>query len=210
MNTRYLLVLLAATCAAPTGAAAQGATAGPARSEAPVRFGVADRFSVELAAEANVPTHDLGPSDLGTGVGLELVAGYRFMPHLSAYAGWGWRRFEADGFLAGSDVDAEETGYTFGLRFAHPLGSTPLGYFVEAGGLYDHVEFEERGDVVMDTGHGLGWQVGAGLVVPLGSRWLLVPGVRYHSLSRDLSVAGERVDLQLSYVTARAGIARTF
>jgi hypothetical protein len=168
-----------------------------------------DRFSVELDADAAFATQDLGAADLGAGFGFEATVAYRFLPHLSAYAGWGWHHFTADGFLPGIDVDAEETGYTFGLEFAHPLGRSPLGYFVQAGGLYDHIELES-GDDAMDTGHGLGWQLGAGLVAPLGSKWRLTPGVHYRSLSRDLEIGDVSTDLDLTYLTVRVGLARTF
>jgi hypothetical protein len=168
-----------------------------------------DRLSVEIGGDAHFATQDLGAANLGTGFGFEATVGYRFMPHLSAYAGWGWHHFTADGFLAGVDMDAEETGYTFGLTFAHPLGASPLGYFVQAGGIYDHIEFEGE-DHAMDTGHGLGWQFGAGVVAPLGAKWQLMPGVRYRSLSRDLEVGDVTADLDLTYVTVRVGLVRTF
>jgi hypothetical protein len=173
-----------------------------------------DRFSVEIGGDAAFATQDLGTADLGTGFGFEATVAYRFLPHLSAYAGWGWHHFTADGFLAGVDMDAEETGYTFGLTFAHPLGASPLGYFVQAGGVYDHIEFEGEGfegeDHTMDTGHGLGWQLGAGVVAPLGAKWQLMPGVRYRSLSRDLEIGDVTADLDLTYVTVRVGLVRTF
>lgn len=168
-----------------------------------------DRFSVEIGGDAAFATQNLGAADLGMGFGFEAAVAYRFMPHLSAYAGWGWHHFTAEGFLAGVDMDAEETGYTFGLEFAHPLGASPLGYFVQAGGLYDHIEFE-GGDHAMDTGHGLGWQLGAGLVAPLGAKWRLMPGVRYRSLSRDLEIGNVTTDLDLTYLTVRVGLSRTF
>lgn len=170
-----------------------------------------DRFSVELGGGAAFATQDMGAADLGTGFGFEATAGYRFMPHLAAYAGWGWHHFAADGFVVGSDMDAEETGYTFGLQFAHPIGTAPLGYFVQAGGIYNHIEFENGdGDLMADTGHGLGWQLGAGLVVPLASKWSLTPGVRYRSLSREVEVGNVSVEADLAYVTVHVGLARTF
>lgn len=169
------------------------------------------RFGLELGAGAAFATQELGSADLGTGLGFEATVSFRFMPHLSAYAGWGWHRFPADGFTPGADMDAEETGYTFGLLFAHPVGTSPLGYFVQAGGVYDHIEFENAdGDITMDTGHGLGWQLGAGLVVPVGASWQLMPGVRYRSLSRDLDVEGVATELDLQYVSVRVGVLRTF
>ena len=185
------LLLLLAVCA----------TALPARAQ----------FGVELSGAGDVALQDLGPSDLGTGLGFGATLTYRFMPHLSAYAGWGWNHFSADGAPAGSDGNAEETGYTFGLQFAHPIGTAPVGYYVAAGGVYDHIEFEDAdGDLVGDTGHGLGWQVGAGLVVPLSSRVSLTPGLRYRSLSRELEVGGAMTDMDLRYVSGRVGVAASF
>lgn len=170
-----------------------------------------DRFSVELGGDASFATEDLGAADLGAGFGFEAKVAYRFMPHLSAYAGWGWHHFNADGFLAGMDMDAEEMGYVFGLQFAHPIGASHLGYFVQASGVYDRIEFEDAdSDLAMDTGHGLGWQLGVGLVAPLASQWQLMPGVQYRSLSRDLDVGGATTDLDLRYVTFRVGVSRTF
>lgn len=169
-----------------------------------------DVFSIELGGGADFATQDLGPSELDTGLGLEMMFGYRFLPHLSAYAGWGWNHFRADNFFTGADADAEETGYTAGLLFAHPLGSASLGYYVRAGAVYNHIEFENGDDLVADSGHGFGWQAGAGFVVPVGRQWNLLPGVRYRALSREVEVDGRSVDVDLSYVAARVGIMRTF
>lgn len=170
-----------------------------------------DRFSIELDADAAFATQDLGTAELGAGFGFEVDLSYRLTPHLWAYAGWGWHHFEADGLLVGMDTDAEETGYTFGLRFAHPLGTSPLGYYVQAGGIYDHIEFEDAdSDLAMDTEHGLGWELGVGLVAPLTSKWRLTPGVQYRSLSRDLDIGNVSTDLDLRYVTIRVGFSRTF
>lgn len=180
-----------------------------------------DRWSLEIGGGALAPTQDLtqdlGDADLSTGLGLEAVVTYRFLPHLSGYAGWGWHHFTADELFAGlaevAEVDVEETGYTFGLRFAHPVRALPLEYFLQAGGIVDHIELEnDEGDLVADSEHGLGWQVGGGLVLPLSDHWRLLPGVRYRSLSRDIEVDGVETDVEadLTYVTVRLGLSRTF
>ena len=49
-----------------------------------------DRFSIALSGVTDFATQELGDADLGMGIGFEATLGYRFMPHLSAYAGWGW------------------------------------------------------------------------------------------------------------------------
>lgn len=169
------------------------------------------QLGLEVSGAGEFATQDLGAADLGTGIGLEATLTYQFMPHLSAYGGWGWHHFSTDGAPVGPDGSAEETGYTFGLQFTHPIGTAPVGYYVAAGGVYDHIEMEDAGgDLVGDTGHGLGWQVGAGLVVPLSDRVRLTPGVRYRSLSRDLELGGSTTEMDLSYVSGRVGVAATF
>jgi len=171
-----------------------------------------DRFGVELSIDGSTATQDVGDADLNPGFGFEANLTYRFMPHLSGYAGWGWQRFGSDGgSFAGAEVDFEETGYRFGLQFMHPLGSTPIDYFLRAGGIYNHIELENSdGDITADSGHGLGWQAGAGIAVPIGAKWRLMPGLRYQSLSRDIEVGAATTDVDLNYFALEIGFHRTF
>lgn len=168
------------------------------------------RFSVEISGDGAYATQDLGGTDLRPGLGFEAALAYRFLPHASAYAGWGWHHFATDEPFAGADVDVEETGYVFGLRFGQGVAATPLRYFVQAGGIYNHLEFEDGDDIIADSGHGLGWEVGGGLMLPFSSRWHLMPGVHYRSLAREVGMDGADVDVDLAYFTVRVGIARTF
>lgn len=168
-------------------------------------------FSFEFRTGVDFATQELGNADLNTGFGFEGTFAYRFMPHLSAYAGWGWHRFASDNSFAGSSVDFEETGYTFGLQFLHPLGATQLDYFVRAGGIYNHIEAENSdGDITADSGHGLGWQAETGLAFDIGNKWQLRPGVRYRSLSRDIEIGNTTTDTDLSYFEFGVGIAKFF
>src|SRR5690606_14067184 len=78
------------------------------------------RFSVEVGAHAAVPIQDFGNAELETGLGFGANIRYRIQPHLAAYAGWEWQHFTTE--VLATDLDVEETGYTFGLRFEHPFG----------------------------------------------------------------------------------------
>lgn len=170
-----------------------------------------NNLSLEVRTGAAFPIEELGDADLNTGFGFEATLAYRFMPHLSAYAGWGWHKFNAEDSFAGSDVDFEETGYTFGLQFIHPLGTSILDYFIRAGGIYNHLEVEnDDGDITADSGHGLGWQMEAGLVFPLGDKWSLMPGVRYRSLSRDIEIGNVTTSTDLRYIELGVGASVTF
>ena len=169
------------------------------------------KWSFELKPGVNFPTKDLHDAKLKTGFGFEGVLAYRFMPHLAAYAGWSWNKFNADKSFAGNDTDFEETGYSFGLQFIHPISNSNISYLIKAGGIYNHIETENSaGNIINDTGHGLGWQAGAGVSIPMGNRWNLVPEVRYRSLTRDIKIGNEKIPVDLNYVSAGIGISYTF
>jgi opacity protein-like surface antigen len=174
----------------------------PASAQSPV--------SLEVTGVGALPTQTLGGADLKTGFGFGANVRYRFMPHLAAYGGWEWHHTRSDQLIAGRTTDVEDTGYTFGLRFEHPI-ATNLAYWVRAGGLYNHIELENAdGQMVSDSGHGLGWEVGGGVAVPITPRIALTPGVRYRTLTRDLEIGDLTRSSTLSYTTIGAGIAFTF
>ena len=166
-------------------------------------------WSLEFRGNAAVPTTELAGEDLGTGVGFEGNVGYRFYEHMSLYAGWDWTRFGAEHSFAGPDMDFEETGYVFGLRWEHPLQGEMgqgLAGWIRAGGTYKHIEMEDdEGEILSDSGHGLGWEVGTGLSIPLGASWRLTPGVRYKALSRELEVDSAVTDWDVTDLTFELG-----
>lgn len=172
------------------------------------------RWSLEFQGNAAVPTSEPAVDDLGTGVGFGGEVSFHLYQHLSAYAGWDWTHFTSDESFAGSDMDFEETGYVFGLRWEHPLqGEVGRGMagWVRAGGTAKHVEVEDdEGNLVSDSGHGLGWEAAAGLSLPLGSSWRLTPGVRYTALSHDLEVESVSTEFDLNYVALEVGVRWSF
>lgn len=170
------------------------------------------RFHFELRPGIAIPTQDLADASLQTGLGFEGTIGYRFMPHLGIYGGWDWHHFNAKQSFAGADLDFEETGYVLGLRFQHPFRGDMGGvsYQLRAGGTYNHIEVEDAaGDLVVDTGHGLGFEVGTGIAFSMGS-WQLVPGVRYRSLKRDFEIGGTTTSGTLAYLALEFGFSRRF
>lgn len=169
------------------------------------------KFSFEFNAGPSFATQNLAGTDLNIGLGFEGVLTYKFMPHLGAYAGWGWNKFSSDDQFGGINADFEETGYVFGLEFRHALSSSDISWLVKIGGLYNHLEIENPdGDIVWDTGHGLGYQLVAGIDFPLAKKWSLRPTVKYHSLSKDIDISGNNRDLDLRYLGVRVGIVRSF
>lgn len=171
-----------------------------------------ERWIFELTGGAAVPTGDLGETALNAGLTFGASLGAQVMPHLAVYGGWDWVHFSTDE-VAGGELDVEETGYALGLRFQHPLrGEEGFPQVrVQAAGTYKHIEVEdEEGDLVTDSGHGLGWEAGAGLVLPLGERWMLTPMLRYRSLSRDLDLGVGEAEVELRYVTFEVGASLRF
>lgn len=167
-----------------------------------------NKWSAEFRPDINFPTDDFGDSKISTGFGFELTGAYKFMEHLSAFAGWSYNTFE----LEDSEIDLDETGYTFGLQFIHPLGtSESLSYLVKAGATYNHIELENaEGDTIDDTGHGLGYQMEFGLNYDLGTHWALRPTIRYRALSRDITIENTTTEGDLNYLSFGLGIAKTF
>jgi hypothetical protein len=170
-----------------------------------------DKWSLELRPGVDYATQDIVDADLGLGFGAELAVAYRFMPHLAAYAGWSYNNFAVDQSFAGSDASFEETGYTFGLQFIHPIGESGLSYLVRAGGTYNHIEIENNsGDIIIDSGHGLGWQAEAGLVIPLSEKFSLLPSLRYRSLNRDIEIENVSTSVDLNYLSVGVGLSWSF
>lgn len=186
-------------------------TIGALMAVAPARAQTPERWAVELRGNGALPTRDIGSDPLSTGLGLEGTVRYRFLPHLAVYAGWDWTRFGADRSFAGSDMDFEETGYALGLRFEHPVAGSRTAAWVRAGGTWDHVEVEDTdGEIISDSGHGPGWEVGAGVATPIRGRWSLTPGLRYRSLSRDVEIDQATTSVDLRYLAFEIGVARSF
>jgi opacity protein-like surface antigen len=170
-----------------------------------------DKWSLEFRPGVDYATQDIADADLGMGFGAELNIAYRFMPHLAAYAGWSYNNFAVDQSFAGPDASFEETGYIFGFQFIHPIGESGLSYLVRAGGTYNHIEIENNGgDIIIDSGHGLGWQAEAGLVIDLSDKFSLLPSVRYRSLSRDIDIENVSTSVKLNYFSVGVGLSWSF
>jgi opacity protein-like surface antigen len=165
------------------------------------------KWSFELRPGVNFATKKLGDTDLKTGFGAEGTFSYRFMPHVSAYAGWSWNKFSAAKSFAGSNMDFEETGYCFGLQLIHPIAQSNVNYMIKGGGTYNHIETENsEGTITNDSGHGLGWQLGIGAAVPVSKRLSIIPEVRYRSLARDIKINNVKTPVDLNYISAGLGL----
>lgn len=108
--------------------------------------------------------------------------------------------------FAGTDASFKETEYTFGFQFIHPIGETEIKYLVRAGRNYNHIEIENNDcDILIDSGHGLGWQAVAGLVIPLSEKFSLLPSVRYRSITREININNSNTSVDLNYFSVGVG-----
>ena len=147
------------------------------------------RWAIQVRPGVDFSTNKLGDAKLTTGYGFDATVNYKFIPQLALYAGWGWNKFSADKSFAGDNNDFEETGYTFGLQFMHPFERTKLHYLIDAGIINNHIEVENSdGDIIADSGHGLGWQAGIGIAVPLNEHINFLTGVRYHYSYQEILI----------------------
>jgi len=171
------------------------------------------RFGIEVDGGASFAIKKLDDAKLKVGAGFEGTLHYRFYKHLGAYAGWGWNWLSAENSFAGKNCDFEETGYVLGLQFKHPIGNSPISYYVRAGALLNHIEIENSdGDIVEDTRHGLGYQLAGGVYIPVGKGWSINTGLKFNSLNRkDIEFSDNiKRSLDLKYLSLRVGIVKEF
>jgi hypothetical protein len=170
------------------------------------------RFTADLRLVAALPTSELTDSDLGTGLGIGATIAVRVQPHLHVYGGWDWIRFSSEQSVPGTKNDFEETGYTFGLRFEHPLRmESRVSYRLEAGGVYKHTEIEdEEGELIVNSGHGLGYEVGAGLLFPLSNGVNVTTTLRWRARANEFEIGNIVTKSDLNYAGLEVGLSKRF
>ncbi len=192
-------------------------------------------FSVEVRGRAAFPTGDFGEEDEAGGGGVEtgwggsLTGYYQATPTLAVYAGYSFTRFPTDlgdleaelEFLGIEDasIDIDDKGFDAGLRATVPAGAATG--FLRGGVVYHRADVqlsEDLEDAIsiifdpdeLDSDWSLGYQVGAGLLLPLGPRLSASLGASYtsyepqfddESADPELSAEGD-----LSYASIELGL----
>jgi hypothetical protein len=177
----------------------------------PVLVTAQNNWSIETHTSVNYPVKKFGSIPLAVGLGLEGTVHYRFKPQLSAYAGWGWNQFNQRDGHDGPAIQYEEEGYLLGVIYSYPLRARGLQANASAGAVYNHIGAEDdKGEMLENSGHGLGWQLSCGLSQQLGCRWKITADVRYKSLSRSLKIDDKMTEVSLRYLSTGIGIAWSF
>ncbi len=159
------------------------------------------KFNVGFRPSFSFPLKGLATTELNRGGGFEATFSYRFVPSFAAYAGWGWSTFKPKESI--SIAHFQERGYRFGLQFIQPFGAeSKLKVLLSAGAIVNNIETKnDEGDIIDDSGHGMGWEVDAGLSIPLSDSWQMVPGIRYHALPREITNGGNVESVDLNYLS---------
>ncbi len=189
-------------------------------------------FGLEVRGRAAFPTGDFGEEDEGgaqvkTGWGGSVAGFFHATPMLSVYAGYSHTRFgtdlgdlEAQLELAGfedAEIDIADAGLDAGVRAAFP--ALAGGAFVRGGLVYHRVRLELSDDLEeafeefldpddLDSEWSLGWQLGAGLRVPLGPRLSASFGAAYTAYEpRFEEQAGTEITADdITYASVEVGL----
>ncbi len=187
-------------------------------------------FSLEVRGRAAIPTGDFGEEEDGIGVktgwGGTVEGHYQATPLLGVYAGYSYTRFptdlgELEELLEDASVDITDAGFDAGARITLPLLNG--GAFVRGGLVYHRAavdlseELQEFFEAVepafneddLESDWSLGYQLGAGVLVPLGQRLSASVGAaytRYEPEFEDSSTTEVSSDGALSYASVEVGL----
>lgn len=144
-------------------------------------------FSVEVRGGLAFPTGELDDvADNGITVGANGT--FMFTPMLGLYAGFTYNSFSlGEEFEAlGVDGSVNDYGFDAGVKAMFATPTLPVSPFLKGGLVYhkldlDFEDFELGEEEVLDGEFALGFEVGGGVMVPLGPRLSFTPAVTYSS-----------------------------
>ncbi|HLL82065.1 MAG TPA: outer membrane beta-barrel protein, partial [Longimicrobium sp.] len=116
-------------------------------------------LSVEIRGDVAIPTGDFADS-FENGIGFTGIAALQLVPGFGVYGGYSRTSFSIDG----ADDDVLDQGYSAGLTASLGGGARRATPYIGAGLLFHELEVDdnELGDAKM------GFEVGAGIAIPLG------------------------------------------
>jgi opacity protein-like surface antigen len=165
-------------------------------------------LAVEGRVGAGFPTGDFGEDDdVGTGLGFGADAVLRVLPLVNVYGGW--ERYSFDGKGESNGTNVTDSGIRAGAQLSIPVGMvTGFSPFVSAGLLYNRTSAEATegsASLKFTSDWKLGYELGAGISVPVAPALSVVPAVRYRS--HDVSFSDlEGFSGTISYLSVEAGL----
>lgn len=180
----------------------------PAHGQSTSMFGVEGRLGM---------TAPVGPWNEDNSLNYGMSAGLNgqawITPSIGLYAGWDWNRFTIDR----PDLDhtvtatAVDTGFRGGVINPYRIRGSRLGTpYIFAGGMLNRTSYhlsdgrESRG---ISSNNGLGYEVGAGLSVPIGRASALTPSIRYRTHQAVFGPPGQQGinETTVSYIMLDVG-----
>lgn len=170
-----------------------------------------EKFSVEFRPGISFPLNEIAGTKVNTGYGFEFTVAYEVLQDVGIYAGWGWNKFNSENTFMVNRIDIVETGYTAGIQFKHRITNSPISYLIRGGTVYNHLELENKdGNLIADSGYGIGWQAEAGVTLEIGNKWDFRPTLRFRSLPGDIEVFNGHMSVDLQYISLGVGLAKRF
>jgi opacity protein-like surface antigen len=169
------------------------ATVGTASAQLPL--------SVEVRADAAIPTGDFADAvnaapSFGVNAALGLARGF------AVYGGYSRTQFK----LEDSDIDLVDQGFSAGVTLGIPAARLGVQPYIGAGVLIHDLEVEDGPDLDSD----LGFEVGAGVALPIAPNVRLTPGVGYRRYSTQFPIGPAAIETDVEYFTAGVGLNISF
>ncbi len=169
------------------------------------------RLAVEVSGGAAIPAQTFGArngADTGAGFGANLV--YAFAPAFRGYLGYEREYLPCDNSRCGSGGYVSE-GASVGAELALVRAGRPLGAYpwVRAGVLLNTLDHEvPDGSATTSVGsqRSVGFQVRAGVGVPVTRRVTLLPGLGYSMYRADFDGAEGAVADEMNVGIVDAGV----
>ena len=164
-------------------------------------------LAFEVRGGAGIP---IGDFEDGAGTGW-IVGGtvrYLFSPGFEGYAGYDYASFPGEDTDPDLDFDIRDHGLRLGVRAdIRPAGAPAIAPWLESGLMVNRTSVSASSGNAsgsIDADWALGFELGAGVSVPLGARAALTPGVRYRNHKADF---GEELgSTTVSYFAVDVGI----
>lgn len=187
MRKIFSLALVALAATSP--AAAQGLLPIAVEARGAIAFPL-DDFPVDQAG---------GRVAAETGVGVGVNGSLAFFPGLAVYGGWDRYAFAVDSesLLGSEDAELVDQGFAVGGKLSLPLGMLiGVSPWVRGGALFRTLELNgDQGaaglSAEIESSRSVGYELGAGVTIPLGLILSFTPGVTYRSFKPDFGDGSE-------------------
>jgi opacity protein-like surface antigen len=165
-------------------------------------------LSIEVRGGVAIPQGDLkDDGDAKTGYTFGANATFQATPMFGVYAGWSRNSF---GIEDTEDASFVDQGFDAGVKVSFAGGSMPVSPFVRGGVVFHKLSLqgEDEGvEVEIESDNAIGFDVGAGVSIPLGQRMSVTPALSYSKFNtadddevfEDVAIGGIRLDIGLNF-----------